>query len=265
MPDRRDTSLASLQAVFAASLSAGDDRVPQEVHGTNGPAPLKRFNVYRNNVFAGLAETLLARFPVVARLVGEAFFRATACAFVRSHPPRSPALLEYGDAFPAFLATFEPTQPLPYLPDVARLEWLRHAAYYAADAEPMDGARLAAVPADQLGWVVLRLHPSAALVASPYPVFSIWRTNAMDAKVTEIGPEMGGEAALVLRPRLEVGTILLPPGGAAFIGAIAGGVGLAGAAEMAAADTPDFALAETLGICLVGGAFAGFALKGEVS
>jgi hypothetical protein len=136
--------------------------------------------------------------------------------------------------------------------------------FHAPDAEPMDGARLAEVPVDHLDRVVLHLHPSAGLLVSPYPVFSIWRTNSMDADVRAIGPEMSGEAALVLRPKLEVGSILLPPGGAAFISAIADGNGLARAAEQAAADAPDFALAETLGTCLARGLFTGFALKGGV-
>jgi hypothetical protein len=257
--------LADVQAAFVASLMARDAAVPRQVKSNNGARPLKRFNIYRNNVFAGLGDTLHARFPVVGRLVGDAFFRAMASAFIAAHPPCSPALLDYGEAFPDFVADFEPAQALPYLADVARLEWLRHAAYHAADAEPMDGARLAAVPADDLAGVMLQLHPAAGLIASAYPVFSIWRTNAMDTEVSRIGIEMSGETVLILRPRLEVAAVLLPPGGGAFIGAIAKGAALAGAAEKAAADMPGFALAETLGACLAAGAFTGFSLEGDMS
>jgi hypothetical protein len=265
MPDRRsELPLASMQAAFATSLLARDDSVPGHVTSGNHTAPLKRFNVYRNNVFASLTETLRARFPVVARLVGEAFFRAMASAFAGAHPPRSPALLEYGADFPDFLAGFDPVQALPYLPDVARLEWLRHAAYHARDLDPMDGASLAAVSSHDIGRVVLQLHPSAGLIASAYPVFSIWRTNALDAEVRPIGPEMGGEAALVLRPRLDVVTMLLPPGGGAFIGAIAEGAELASAAETAMTDASDFALAEVLGACIARGAFTDFSFKGGI-
>jgi hypothetical protein len=42
---------------------------------------------------------------------------------VRIEPPLSPILLKYGGRFPTFIETFRPTSSLPYLADVARLEW----------------------------------------------------------------------------------------------------------------------------------------------
>jgi len=44
---------------------------------------------------------------------------------------RAAALAEYGDGFADFLAGFAPAQSLPYLADVARLEWAINAAYHA--------------------------------------------------------------------------------------------------------------------------------------
>jgi hypothetical protein len=258
MPAGNRLTLASTQAAFAVGLVHREQDVPREVTSRNCSVPLKRFNVHRNNVLVGLIEVLRGRYPVVERLVGEEFFGAMAREFVTYHPPRSPVLLEYGERFPAFLVAFEPAQELPYLPDVARLEWLRHAAYHAADAEPMAGADLAGVPADRIGAAVLKLHPSAGLIASNYPVLSIWETNAMDREVRRIGPEMAAEAVLVLRPRLDVVLMRLGPGGAAFIAAI--GAGLAYAAAQALEREPAFSLPEMLGACLAAGAFVGFAL-----
>ena len=77
----------------------------------------------------------------------------------------------------------KPAQTLPYLPDVARLEWLRHAAYHAADAEPMQAGALGGAPPEQAGNILLRLHPSAGRLSSDYPVVSIWETNTADAEV----------------------------------------------------------------------------------
>ncbi len=248
--------LASTQAAFAGALRRPEATPPPEVTSRNCAVPLKRFNVYRTNAVVRLVETLRARYPVVERLAGEEIFEAAARDFIAADPPRSPALFEYGEAFPAFLAEFGPMRELPYLPDVARLEWLRHAAYHAADAEPMTGVSLATVPADTIGAVVLKLHPSAGLIASDYPVLSIWETNGRNRDTRMTGPGMEGEAVLVLRPALDVMMIRLGAGGAAFIGALDAGLGAA--AALASEREPAFSLPDVLGACLAAGAFVDF-------
>lgn len=262
---RADPPLARLQAEFAAGLFGRGDAVTGWLAAEEAGARPHRFRVYRNNVFAGLIGTLRRNFPVVERLVGAAFFQAMAREFVMAHPPRSPVLLGYGEGFSDHIAQFEPAQGLPYLPDVARLEWLRQAAYHAADVLPMPAAALAAAPADRLGELMLQLHPSAGVVASPYPILSIWETNSRDAEVRRIGPDLPGEAVMVLRPRLEVLLMRLEPGGDAFLAALRRGAGLAEAAADAAASAPAFSLPEMLAACLAAGAFTGFSLEGGLS
>jgi len=256
-PADKPPSLAEIQDVFAAALG---DAVPAGLIGPTGGAPLKRFNVYRNNAAMTLIEALRGRYPVIERLVGEAFFKAAAHRYVAEQPPRSPALFEFGGGFADFLAGFEPARSLPYLPDVARLEWLRQTAYHAPDAEPMQPAALGGIAPEQAGEIVLRLHPSAGLLISDYPVVSIWQTNAADRVVRRIGPDMAGEAALILRPGLEVTVVRLGPGGGRFVGEIGQGACLALAATRAAETAPEFLLAESLGALLAAGAFAGFSL-----
>ncbi len=261
--NRRHTAptMTADQAAFAASLLWHADGLPPGVTSHSPGQPLRRFNVYRSNVFHGLAEALAARFPVIERLVGEDFFRGAALAFVKSHPPRSPALFEYGDAFPAFLEAFEPARPFPYLADVARLEWARNVAYHAADAEPMADGALGAIPPDLIGDAVLRLHPSCQLVASPYPILSIWETNTHDAEVRPIGPEMPGEAALVVRPRLAVLVLRLGPGAETFIESVASGLTLAAAATSASSACETFSLIQTLAALIGAGVFTGVSIK----
>jgi hypothetical protein len=222
-----------------------------------GLAPARRFSVYRNNLYASLSDALRSRYPVVERLVGRDFFYAAAAVFIGAHPPSSPVLIEYGEAFPAFLETFEPARELPYLADTARLEWLRHAAYHAADREPLMAAVLGAVPPECAGGLRFTSHPSAGLIASPYPVVSIWETNTHDGEVRPIGPELPGEAALVIRPALDVRVVRLSSPEHAFAAALAEGGTLAEAAAGAGA-LDGSGLAECLAKLIAAGAFAGF-------
>ena len=145
----------------------------------------------------------------------------------------------------------------PYLADVARLEWLRHAAFHAADRVPLTASGLAAVPPEQAGAIAFEFHPSAGLIASPYPIVSIWETNAYDEEVRPIGPELPGEAALVIRPELQVTVLRLDPAEYAFAAALAAGETLAEAAAKAAASTASI-WAPSLAKLIAAGAFCGF-------
>jgi hypothetical protein len=252
-----------MQAEFIAKLARREEGLPARLVSCNSDAPENRFNLYRNNVFVGLIDTLRARYPAVARLVGEEFFAPTARLYAAAHPPQSPALFEYGGGFADFLQSFEPARSLIYLPDVARIEWLRHQAYHAPNLAPMKPGVLAAIPAEQIGRVVLRLHPSAGLLTSDYPAFSIWQTNSRDEEVRKIDPEAEGEAVLVLRPELEVVIMRLGPGGDVFLKRIQEGACLADAVQSAEQAAAEFSLAEALGAFLANGAFSGFSLAAE--
>jgi len=171
----------------------------------NGLTQAQRLAVYRNNTFLGLTEALRDGYPVVNRLVGDGFFNGMARAYIARHPPQSGCLLEYGELFPAFVAEYPPAQGLPYLPDVARLEWLWQVAFHEADANGLDMSALAAVPTECHGELRLQLHPTARLMASDYPAMRIWEANQEGfAGDGGIDLQEGGCLLLVFRPGLDV-------------------------------------------------------------
>jgi hypothetical protein len=211
---------AAIQSAFARALLDPDLPVPDAVTSHTARHPQQRFAVYRNNVVASLIAALRAKFPATERIVGDDFFRAIARLFVVAHPPRSKILHSYGEYFPTFIETFAPAAALPYLADIARLEAARTRAYHAADAEPLTPQALSAFDPKHAGALRLTLHPSLQIVRSRYPVVTIW---AMNTGAAELGPVDfdAREDALILRPDLDVTVRALPPGGAAFLAAIA--------------------------------------------
>jgi hypothetical protein len=234
--------------------------VPQALTSHTSRRPQKRFAVYRNNVVVGLVNALRTRFPATERIVGADFFSAMAQLFVTAHPPRSKILSEYGDAFPGFIAQFEPAAELPYLPDVAQLEAARTRAYHAADVEPVLLDALAAIDPAQIGQMRVGLHPSLQIVRSRYPIVTIWAMNSGEA---ELGPVDfdAAEDALVVRPQFEVSVRQLPAGGAVFLLALADGATLAEAAAAALDTAHDFDLTANLTGLIGSGAMTGFQLS----
>ena len=180
--------LAERQRDFAEALLNPELPAPAGLVGPNGGPSSKRFAVYRNNVVAGLTETLKDAFPAVRRIVGADFFQAMARAYVVSEPPQTPILLDYGAGFPDFIRLFAPAATLPYLSDVARIERAWTEAYHSPEAAPFDPAAFTAVEPDQLPGIRLLLHPSLRVVRSQFPALTIWQMTGTASRRRSISP-----------------------------------------------------------------------------
>lgn len=161
---------------FSIAVRTPDGVQPMFVSAAGG-----RFTIYQRNHVAGLSAALAKTFPVVQRLVGEAFFAAMAARFIFQSPPRVPMLADYGAGLADFITAFEPAESLPFLADVARLEFARVRAWHAADHQspPLDGADAVAALLPHR----IALHPSASLIHSNHPVLAIWAANQPETAV----------------------------------------------------------------------------------
>jgi hypothetical protein len=133
-----------------------------------------RLDIYRNTCTSVLATALTLSFPAVRYLVGAEFFEGAARLFAAETPPRSALLDEYGADFPEFLAQLPQAASLPYLADVARLEWQVNIVLHAADAQPLEIARLAQLDEAELTHWRFAPHPAAKLLRCNFPADAIW-------------------------------------------------------------------------------------------
>lgn len=147
---------------------------------SHDPRLERALSVHRNTVRHALIEALCAAFPAVRVAVGDEYFSALAVAFIAQHPPRTPVLQAYGDAFANFVAGFPPLADWPWLADLARIDWARREAYHAADADPMTLPQLLAQAPATLLAVRFELHPSLRLLASSHPLASLWFAHQTD-------------------------------------------------------------------------------------
>ena len=255
------SSLRDMQAQIGAQLlGEGPGAVADFIAGDPRSAAA-RFGVYQNNVLASLRKALADSYPIVAALVGEAFFKRVAHAYIRAHPPRVRMLADYGRDFGDFLDGFAPARSHPYLGDVARLERAVEDAYLAAEATPLSPQALATLPSDSFGRLRLTLHPSRQFVTSKYPVVAVWReAKKPDAEQTRIDLSAGPSYALVIRPHAHVSVVDLTAGGMALIRALDAGATLADAVESALQHEDDFNVQACLQTALQNDAFVAFAL-----
>ncbi|HEY1608433.1 MAG TPA: DNA-binding domain-containing protein [Paraburkholderia sp.] len=245
--------LARFQDAFVAALYGRDTDDARVAACTAQPA----FGIYRNTVFKGSIDALAANFPTVARLVGDAWFRAAAAVYVNASPPDDPRLLLYGRAFPDFLEHFEPARELPYLGNVARLDLLWIDAHVAPDDTCTDAASIATQPADRLTNLTLRPHASARWAwFHGQPAYTIWRANR---ERVEVPADLAwhSEGVLLVRRGGEVIWRPLSAAGHAFLGACAAGAPFEAAAQSALDAQPDADFGALFQMLLEAGAIGG--------
>jgi hypothetical protein len=240
--------LATLQTLFGAAMvdREGELHALPLISG-NPEEAAQRLAVYRRNIASNLGGALAAIYPIVCKLVGDDFFSGLACVYGRAHPSTSGDLNEFGEHFADFLQSFAPVGMLPYLPDVARLEWLAHKAHYALDHAPLDVNALADFPEDAYALLQVTLHPSVAVLSSAYPLFRIWQGH-QDGYDGEFAVDLqsGGERVVVYRPQFRAAVASLSAGEAVFLAEVMHGALLGPALAKSLDQDPGFDFAASL-------------------
>ena len=236
--------LAQRQQAFAAALFDPARDVP-DFKGEHLP---ERVGLYRGNLTVTWDKTLSNAYPVVRQLVGGEFFRALSRAYGMAHPSDSPDLNHFGAHFAAFLADFPHVAELPYLPDMARLEWLLHRAYYAADAATVEAAALTPETFESARFTV---HPACSLFASEWAVVPLWLAHRTDGDTAPFPQSMQAPSrALIARPQFDVRLYCLDRAAEAALRALGEGVRMGDALDLAFAVAPGFDLAANLALWL---------------
>lgn len=240
--------LRESQIGFASALLDAASPWPQTALRGEGIAAAQRVQVYRNNLRESLLAALLAVYPVIARLVGEGFFRQCARDYLREFPSTSGDIHDFGESFADFLSTLPLLEPYPYMADVARLEWAWHRAYHAPDVRGyLDLSRLSSISEDAWQRSQFVLHPSVQVLGSSYPVLRIWEVN-QDGYEGEDGVALdeGAQRVLIQRRGINVELHAISSGEYALLTQFLKGAVLAEACEWAAFAEPGFDLAMSL-------------------
>ena len=168
--------LPELQKQFMDALLRNDRRFEQHLNSKNR-ASERQLNIYQSSYIGGLLKALSEIYPVTCKILGETFFNAMCSRYIKQTPCHSIDINRYGESFADFASHFDPVSELVYLVDLIRLEWAWHRAYQTPDYSGQDFSPLLSMDSAQLASVYLLLPPSMTLLASPYPIDTIWTAN----------------------------------------------------------------------------------------
>ena len=230
----------------------------------DGPAPPHIQTVEVLSAPAHAVEKLIRRFPAVLRLAGPGhiqYGRRGLISSTETPPPLFPT--NSAAIFRNFWTKCHAANNLPYLPDLARFEWLRWKAWQAPERPSLSGKYLCAVPPALAPRLIFETQPSLGIIASPYSIVSIWETYGADDETRRKNLRRGWEEAMVVRGgRRCVRIRRMPPGAYQFIDKIRKGATLIAALEAASDWSAQFDMRYTLKWFAWSGAITGFRIAG---
>ena len=140
----------------------------------------RRLQIYQNNYEGTLVDSMLGIFPIVTAFVGEVFTRAALKHFIEGSPPREACLSDYGGAFAAFLAAYKHAEHVPYIADIASLEWAVHSLQHALDKNASESG----------GYI---LNENSMFIDSPFPLLNLWMVGSGQLKPEAVHVDQGGQ------------------------------------------------------------------------
>ncbi|WP_300654875.1 DNA-binding domain-containing protein [Hydrogenophaga sp.] len=228
-----------LDALFARP---GSPQAAGAVHHLNTwiePRASRGLMAYQANGHALAERCLPAAYPVVAQLIGQDSVHALARDLWHRHPPVGGDLAQWGDALPAFLSDSDQLADVPYLADVARVEWALHRAASAPDADP-DLPSFGRLSTEDPESLTLWLAPGTALIPSDWPVVSLVTAHTSgEPTLAEAGQRVRdrvGETALVWRQGWQPCVAACPANALGLLRALQRGAALTEALGEAPAD-----------------------------
>ena len=176
--------LDQIQKDFLEGIFGGDKTAATgHVKGDDTLTAEQRFGIYKGSVHGILVKTLELTYPVCKELVGEKFFTNMCKVFIDKYPPTTSFFSEYGDLFPSFLSTFEHVKDLPYITDLASLEWARNTVWHETNNETIDYELLSTLAAEQQATLTFKLSSTLRLIQSKFRIDDICFSHQENSEI----------------------------------------------------------------------------------
>lgn len=169
--------LHELQEKFSSNLNSNNKEILTSIVSTENLSAEQRLGIYKSSIKGALQNVLMEIYPVCKKLVGDDFFIIMISDFIDLHPSYSTDLAGYGQHLAEFIETFDAAKSLPYLADIARLEWALHIIFSAKTSKQINFEALAECYQNYSEQLIFTLPHANTLLSSHFPIHLIWEAN----------------------------------------------------------------------------------------
>ena len=177
---------AGKHEVGSSAIADGEWLNPQ-----GGEPGIVRMAVYANGFVARAEEALSEVFEAVHAAVGDEAFAGLCRDYAGRFAASDYNLNFIGKEFRAFVESWSTGMNLPFLADLARLEWRVWEAFHAFHREPLTPRGIAGIPLEDWDNARILFQSSVSLVSSSWPVLDMWLVRR----------QLSGDFKALLTPR----------------------------------------------------------------
>ncbi len=169
-------------------------------------------DIYKNNTRGARTSSLEVIYPICKKILGEEIFHSICKEYVNADINGASDLNQYGKTFSHHLKQLVKTNRLPtdyrYISELALLEYMIHAAYYADNDTTFDFALFEKKITENVA-VYFKVSHSLKLFKSEQPIYEIWLNNLNDRQVQNVSAINGSQYLLVHREKFKAAVHLI--------------------------------------------------------
>lgn len=196
--------LAPLQATMFHAV-AGEGSLPETAALVRGGAlePEDRVGIYAEMYWLRMRDTLRGDYPYVLQILGEEDFDVLVARHLKRRPSTHYSLGRLGVAFADTVAE-SALDGLPWLADLAALEWARAEAFVALDAPVLPLVALSTLNEETFTHSRLVTSPSLRLLHPTWDVLPVWRALEAGTSWKEVSAGEATSALVAWRQEFKV-------------------------------------------------------------
>ncbi len=156
-------------------------------------SPSQQISIYQSNAFAAKQAVLRTTYPVCEQILGTHYFKQLSLEYIRKHPSLNFDLNVYGESMPVFLSSLcqlrKELAELPYMRDLAHLEWHYHRLYFVANPPAFNFSHFAEITAYDYQYTRFKLAGDCFFMSSEFPLFSIWQSHINQQPLSSVNAQ----------------------------------------------------------------------------
>lgn len=126
-------TLAELQTKFFSTLY--ENKLEPDLFQGDEAFQQERVVIYQASILNSRVSALSRLFHCCKKIVGDDYWQLLITAFIKAYPSREADITASGEYFSQFIAAHDAHNHVPYLADMAKLEWAWHLCFHEVKGE----------------------------------------------------------------------------------------------------------------------------------